>query len=127
MGIVCAGLFAAVGSGSFGAAVAQAPQNQNQGTEARQHAGGTGTPDEQSIPIPPETSAVTKHDLTVGGRTVHYTATAGNFLIRDEQDKPNGSIFYTAYTEDGVDPKTRPVTFFYNGGPGSATIWLHMG
>jgi carboxypeptidase C (cathepsin A) len=83
--------------------------------------------EEQSVPIPPETSSVTKHDWTAGGRTVHYTATAGNLLIHDEQDKVNGSIFYVAYTEDGVEAKARPVTFFYNGGPGAATIWLHMG
>ena len=62
-----------------------------------------------------------------GGRTVHYTATAGNLLIRDDENKPNGSIFYVAYTEDGADHRNRPVTFLYNGGPGSATIWLHMG
>jgi carboxypeptidase C (cathepsin A) len=96
--------------------------------EGRQHAApAAGTPEEQSVPIPPEASSVTKHELAVGGRTVHYTATAGNLLIRDEQDKANGSIFYAAYTEDGVDAKTRPVTFFYNGGPGSASLWLHMG
>jgi carboxypeptidase C (cathepsin A) len=58
---------------------------------------------------------------------VRYTATVGNLLIRDDQDKANGSIFYVAYTEDGVEAKNRPVTFFYNGGPGAATIWLHMG
>ena len=83
--------------------------------------------DEVGIPVPPETTSVTKHDLTVGGQTIHYTATAGNLLIRDEQDKPNASIFYVAYTQDGAEAKSRPVTFFYNGGPGSATIWLHMG
>jgi carboxypeptidase C (cathepsin A) len=58
---------------------------------------------------------------------IHYTATAGNLLIPDDQDKANGSIFYVAYTEDGAEAKNRPVTFFYNGGPGAATIWLHMG
>lgn len=78
-------------------------------------------------PIPPETNSVTKHDLTLGGQVIHYTATAGNLLIRDDQDKPNASIFYVAYTQDGADSRTRPVTFFYNGGPGAATIWLHMG
>ena len=82
---------------------------------------------EESIPIPPESSSVTKHDWTANGQTIHYTATAGNLLIKDDKDKVNGSIFYVAYTEDGADVKTRPVTFFYNGGPGSATIWLHMG
>src|SRR5665213_51278 len=83
--------------------------------------------EEGSIPIPPETKSETKHDWTGGGHTIHYTATAGNLLIRDENDKANGSIFYVAYTEDGAPAKSRPVTFLYNGGPGSATIWLHMG
>jgi len=84
-------------------------------------------PDDSGIPVPPETSSVTKHDWNAEGKTIHYTATAGNLLIDDDNDKPNCSIFYVAYTEDGADPNTRPVTFFYNGGPGSATIWLHMG
>jgi carboxypeptidase C (cathepsin A) len=84
-------------------------------------------PDDTTIPIPPENTSVTKHDWIANGQTIHYTATAGNLLIHDDKDKPNGSIFYVAYTQDGADTKTRPVTFFYNGGPGSATIWLHMG
>jgi carboxypeptidase C (cathepsin A) len=103
-------------------AVSQAPEGRQRGTGEAPAAR-----EEQSVPIPPETNSVTKHDWSEGGRTVHYAATAGNLLIRDEQDKANGSIFYVAYTEDGVDAKSRPVTFFYNGGPGAATIWLHMG
>ena len=86
--------------------------------------------EDQGTPIPPETTAVTKHDWTAGGQTIHYTATAGNLLIRDEQDKANGSIFYVAYTEDGADAKNRPVTFFYNGGPGrrrSGCTWDRWG
>jgi carboxypeptidase C (cathepsin A) len=102
--------------------LAQAPEGRQQRGDAAKE-----TKDDSGIPIPPETSSVTKHDLTIGGQTIHYTATAGNLLIRDDQDKPNGSIFYVAYTQDGVEAKNRPVTFFYNGGPGSATIWLHMG
>jgi carboxypeptidase C (cathepsin A) len=106
-------------------------QNQNPGgrraTSAAEGATSNANADEQTLPIPPETSSVTKHDWSAGGRTMHYTATAGNLLQRDEKDKAIGSMFYVAYTEDGADPKTRPVTFFYNGGPGSATIWLHMG
>ena len=82
---------------------------------------------EKGLPVPPETTAVTRHDLQVGGRTVHYNASAGNLLIADDKEKPNASIFYAAYTEDGADAHVRPVTFFYNGGPGAATIWLHMG
>ncbi len=92
------------------------PRSNSEGPDAK----------EGTLPIPPETKAETKHDWTAGGRTVHYTATAGNLLVRDDSDKPIGSIFYVAYTEDGAG-KNRPVTFLYNGGPGSATIWLHMG
>jgi carboxypeptidase C (cathepsin A) len=77
--------------------------------------------------IPPEKSSVTHHDITLNGRTIHYTATAGTLLVRNDDDKPYGSIFYVAYTEDGADAKTRPLTFLYNGGPGSASLWLHMG
>lgn len=78
--------------------------------------------------VPPEKSAVTHHEMTLDGKTLRYTATAGTLLIRDgEDDHPYGSIFSVAYTLDGADPNTRPVTFLYNGGPGSATIWLHMG
>jgi carboxypeptidase C (cathepsin A) len=85
-------------------------------------------PEEAAQPIPPETSSVTKHDWTSGSVTIHYTATAGNLLINDDKtNKAIGSLFYVAYTEDGVDAKTRPITFFYNGGPGSATAYLHMG
>ena len=76
---------------------------------------------------PTERSSVTTHQMTLGGKQLHYTATAGTLLIRNEEDKPYGSIFYVAYTVDGAEAKTRPVTFLYNGGPGSATLWLHMG
>jgi carboxypeptidase C (cathepsin A) len=85
----------------------------------------------KDIPIPPETNSVTQHQQTIGGQTIHYTATAGNLLIskeeHDQNEKAYHSIFYVAYTQDGADTKTRPVTFLYNGGPGSATIWLEMG
>ncbi len=82
---------------------------------------------EEEKPVPPEKTSVTHHDLTLEGKPLHYTATAGTLLIRNDEDKPYGSIFYVTYTLDGADPKTRPVTFLYNGGPGSASLWLHMG
>lgn len=77
--------------------------------------------------VPEEKSSVTHHTLAIDGRTIHYTATAGNLLIRDEKNQPDGSIFYVAYTEDGAASNDRPVTFLYNGGPGSSSVWLHMG
>ncbi len=64
---------------------------------------------------------------TAGARPVHYTATAGNLLIRRRGQQGQRQIFYVAYTEDGAPAKSRPVTFLYNGGPGSASLWLHMG
>jgi carboxypeptidase C (cathepsin A) len=83
--------------------------------------------DEKQTPVPPESTAVTHHVWKAGEAPVSYTATAGNLVIHDDDDKPYGSVFYVAYTEDGANESTRPVTFLYNGGPGSATIWLHMG
>ncbi len=83
--------------------------------------------DNETTPIPPEKSSATHHDMTLDGKKLRYTATAGTLLIRDEEDKPYGSMFYVAYTLDGVEAQTRPVSFLYNGGPGSASLWLHMG
>ncbi len=105
---------------------ARQQRNTEPGGEARQR---SETPQsaEGVLPIPPEMSSVTKHELQVGGQTIRYTATAGNLLLRDEQDKANASIFYVGYTQDGVEARNRPVTFFYNGGPGAASLWLHMG
>ncbi len=76
---------------------------------------------------PTERTSVTSHQMTVNGKELKYTATAGTLLIRNEEDKPYGSLFYVAYTLDGADHGTRPVTFLYNGGPGAASLWLHMG
>ncbi len=82
---------------------------------------------DKEAPVPPEKPSVTHHEVALGGKSLKYTATAGTLIIRDEEDKPYGSIFYVAYTLDGADPISRPVSFLYNGGPGSATLWLHMG
>jgi carboxypeptidase C (cathepsin A) len=100
-----------------------APQQQPQPPSPDQHKDS----DKDNNPIPPERPVATHHELTLGGKTLKYTATAGNLLIRDEEDKPYGSMFYVAYTLDGAEPGTRPISFLYNGGPGSATLWLHMG
>ncbi|HLK46774.1 MAG TPA: hypothetical protein VKT49_01490 [Bryobacteraceae bacterium] len=79
-------------------------------------------------PIPSEKSSVTSHEITLGGKTIRYTATAGTLLIPADDDQPYASVFYAAYTLDGVtDMRSRPLTILYNGGPGSASMWLHMG
>jgi len=112
----------------FGTAQAVRGQEPQRPRPDEPHAGDASQAEKQTPPIPPEKSSVTHHDLTLNGKVLHYTATAGTLLIRDgEDDHPYGSIFSVAYTLDGADPNTRPVTFLYNGGPGSATIWLHMG
>jgi carboxypeptidase C (cathepsin A) len=74
-----------------------------------------------------ERTVQTRHSAAVNGRTLPYTATAGTLTIRDVAGKPKASIFYTAYTADGAASSQRPVMFFYNGGPGSASLWLRMG
>ena len=65
--------------------------------------------------------------VTVEGQTIHYKAVAGTIILKNKDDKPTGSMFYIAYFKEGVNAANRPVTFFYNGGPGSSTVWLHMG
>ncbi len=105
---------------------ARQTRNTEPGGEARQR-NDPAQNQADALPIPPETSSVTSHEWKAGGQTIRYTATAGNLLLRDAEDKPNASIFYVAYTQDGVEARNRPVTFFYNGGPGAASIWLHMG
>lgn len=70
----------------------------------------------------------TQHRAMIGGKEVRYTATAGTLVLREEEGKPRASVYFTAYTRDGVqDRAKRPVTFTYNGGPGSSSVWLHMG
>jgi carboxypeptidase C (cathepsin A) len=78
--------------------------------------------------IPDPQAFVTRHTGTFNGVTVGYTAQAGETYLRDEKGKPKSSIFSFAYTKtEPGDPTRRPVMFIWNGGPGSASLWLHMG
>ncbi|MGE5106595.1 MAG: S10 family peptidase [Sphingobacteriales bacterium] len=71
---------------------------------------------------------VTKHSIKIDNKLISYTATVGTLILKNEKDEPIASFGYTAYTKDGeTDMTKRPVTFSYNGGPGSSSIWLHMG
>lgn len=86
------------------------------------------TTEEKTPPVPNETAVTTDHELHLDGKDLHYKATAGTLLIDGEDEKPYGTVFYVGYTLNGVsDLRARPVTFLYNGGPGSASLWLHMG
>ena len=77
---------------------------------------------------PQEKLIETKHEITIGRKQVSYTAKAGIILLRDAEEKPTASVFYIAYSRNGVsDLATRPITFSFNGGPGSSSVWLHMG
>ncbi len=70
---------------------------------------------------------VSQHEIRVQGQRVRYRATAGTLIMRDEEDKPIAEFGYTAYEKEGENKATRPVMFAWNGGPGSASMWLHMG
>jgi carboxypeptidase C (cathepsin A) len=70
---------------------------------------------------------VTHHQITVDGKLLKYSATAGRLPIKRGDGKIEAEMFFVAYTLDGPDAAKRPVTFAFNGGPGSSTIWLHMG
>jgi carboxypeptidase C (cathepsin A) len=70
---------------------------------------------------------VTHHQITVDGKLLKYTAAAGRLPIKRGDGRIEAEMFYVAYTLDGQDASKRPLTFAFNGGPGSASIWLHMG
>ncbi len=85
---------------------------------------------------PEEKTSVTSHELVVDGRTLRYTATAGTMVLKEEVEedgkvegeKAKATVFYVAYTLDDVEePSERPLTFSFNGGPGSSSVWLHLG
>jgi carboxypeptidase C (cathepsin A) len=88
-------------------------------------------------PTPKDNLVVTKHTMKIGGREIKYTVTAGTMVLKDETkdrekesegEKPRAQIFFVAYTRDGVrDPSKRPLTFSFNGGPGSSSVWMHLG
>lgn len=84
----------------------------------------TNKPDEWSAgPL-----SVTHHSLSLPAGPLAYTATAGFMPMKDEKDSLKAKLFFTAYTRDGVaDLSKRPIIFAFNGGPGSSSVWLHLG
>ena len=91
-----------------------------------------GTSEEKSLPTPEDNLSVTHHSVTINGEEIRYTATTGTLVLKEEIDKEGekakASVFFIAYTrEDVEDPSKRPVTFSFNGGPGSSSVWLHLG
>jgi carboxypeptidase C (cathepsin A) len=97
--------------------------------DADNNAGGASERAEKAPPLKAEDRFVTtQHHAMIGGQDIRYTATAGTLILRDEDGKPQASIFFTAYTRDGVkEMGKRPITYTFNGGPGSSSVWLHLG
>ena len=79
------------------------------------------------IPVPPETTSVTRHSIRLDGKKIDYTATAGNLLLRNNAGQAEASVFYVAYTANTKNSGTRPITFLFNGGPGAGSVFLLMG
>ncbi len=77
---------------------------------------------------PKDKVSVTKHTATIQGQEIKYTATTGKLVLKDDEGKAKALVFFIAYTKNGVDELSqRPVTFAFNGGPGSSSVWLHLG
>src|SRR2546429_2965358 len=77
---------------------------------------------------PKEESSVTDLSIKISGQAISYKATAATILLKNEKDEPTALVYYTAYTRSGEkDLSQRPIAFVYNGGPGSFSVWVHMG
>ena len=92
--------------------------------------------EEETKPEPEEIISETKHSVVIDGQEINYTVTTGTLILKEEVEKEEksegekakASIFFIAYAKDGVDDVTkRPLTFSFNGGPGSSSVWLHLG
>ncbi|MBV8659613.1 MAG: peptidase S10 [Burkholderiales bacterium] len=93
-------------------------------TDSANYSGNAG----DSLASAQEGAAITHHQITLASGTLNYTATAGHLTASNPQTgAPEATFFYVAYTRDNQSAAQRPVTFFYNGGPGSASVWLHLG
>jgi carboxypeptidase C (cathepsin A) len=99
-----------------------------------------GKPPEKAPEVPKDEIVETKHSVVIEGQTVAYTVTTGRIVLKEEAEKkgeeagksegekPKAAIFFIAYTRDDVEDRTqRPLTFSFNGGPGSSSVWLHLG
>lgn len=87
---------------------------------------------DETKPKPEEKTSVTDHSIVLNGKKLDYTVTAGTMLLKAEDmetgEKPKALVFYIAYTRKGVDDAAdRPLTFSFNGGPGSSSVWMHLG
>ena len=87
-----------------------------------------GSGPDASVSDTTEQAAITRHIATIDGKTIPYTARAGHLVtVEPSTALPNAKFFHVSFTADGMDPAVRPVTFFYNGGPGSSAVFLLLG
>jgi carboxypeptidase C (cathepsin A) len=106
----------------------KAPEPGSSAEEQKAIASKPGTDkDKEEYDVTEVAPIVTHHQITVDGKLLKYTATAGRLPIKRGDGKIEAEMFFVGYTLDGQDASKRPLTFAFNGGPGSATIWLHMG
>ncbi len=108
-------------------ALAQGPQRRN--AQVTPPAAQTGSPQPAPAMALPDVPPVeSQHEITVHGRTLRYLARAGMLPLKNGSGETEASVFFVSYTlEDAGDPAHRPLTFAFNGGPGSASLWLHLG
>ncbi len=99
-------------------------QAQSQQRPAGETAQGASVP---RTPLPDEKTVVTHHSGRIGNQQMNYTATTGTIIVKAEDGTPKASFFYVAYTKDDADTTKRPISYVYNGGPGSASLFTHMG
>jgi carboxypeptidase C (cathepsin A) len=126
----CAWMLVAVMVVSFRVPVAYGQKPEEKPAEKSDKSAGEQKKDEKKDEkkAPEEKAVPTKHTIKLGGQEIKYTATAGTILLKLEDGTPKASVFYIAYTKDDVsDVAKRPLTFAFNGGPGSASLWLHLG
>jgi carboxypeptidase C (cathepsin A) len=100
---------------------------EEQKPEAAKESGDKAKDKEEHFDMTEVAPIVTHHQITVNGKLLHYTATAGRLPIKRDDGKIEAEMFFIAYTLDGQETSKRPLTFAFNGGPGSSSIWLHMG
>lgn len=90
----------------------------------------------ESKPSPQDQLSITQHSIHAGGKELRYSVTCGTMVLKEESEKegtaeghkPKATVFFIAYTKEGVrDQSKRPITFSFNGGPGSSSVWLHLG
>jgi carboxypeptidase C (cathepsin A) len=83
--------------------------------------------DKEEKPVPEAKVWTSRHQIRIAGKAIDYEASTGTLLMKNDKDEPIALFGFTAYVRQGQDLRTRPIVFAYNGGPGSASAWLHMG